>query len=308
MPDADSGWQPDPYGRHEERFFTPLGPSQLVRDRGLESYDDPEEEDVDDRSRPILGTPITETPVPEARTRQSGLAIPTPSAAANGHPDDGSDRSDGSNRLIAWYRLEVPRVPRDAGSPHRHPDQPQNPEDDEVSWDEPEHSEDDEAAWDEPRDDRWHRRVAAAVLLVVLAFLLVLGLHVVGSPSGNPPTRDATVSTTSVPGRTARPPAATGGPGPVVTQPVDTQPANTQPVPTTPPAPPPLVINDALNQGALVLRGAGFTYTPVPDPHGPSCGSSSPTIIAESGYTQSFPRVSDLGGNRIVTLRYNCHP
>gem|GEM_PF-6013646 len=35
------GWQPDPFGTHEERFFMQGEPSPLVRDGGVGSYDDP---------------------------------------------------------------------------------------------------------------------------------------------------------------------------------------------------------------------------------------------------------------------------
>jgi hypothetical protein len=36
------GWHPDPFGVHEDRYFSAAGePTKLVRDRGLESYDEP---------------------------------------------------------------------------------------------------------------------------------------------------------------------------------------------------------------------------------------------------------------------------
>jgi hypothetical protein len=36
------GWQPDPFGLHEARYFSAAGqPTKLVRDRGTESYDEP---------------------------------------------------------------------------------------------------------------------------------------------------------------------------------------------------------------------------------------------------------------------------
>jgi len=36
------GWHPDPFGVHEARYFSAAGePTKLVRDRGVESYDDP---------------------------------------------------------------------------------------------------------------------------------------------------------------------------------------------------------------------------------------------------------------------------
>jgi hypothetical protein len=35
------GWHPDPFGLHEFRYFSSGGkPTKLVRDKGVESYDD----------------------------------------------------------------------------------------------------------------------------------------------------------------------------------------------------------------------------------------------------------------------------
>jgi hypothetical protein len=35
------GWYRDPYGVHEDRYFSQGFPTKLVRDRGVESYDPP---------------------------------------------------------------------------------------------------------------------------------------------------------------------------------------------------------------------------------------------------------------------------
>jgi hypothetical protein len=35
------GWYPDPYGRHDDRWFSDGKPTRLVRDQGSESYDEP---------------------------------------------------------------------------------------------------------------------------------------------------------------------------------------------------------------------------------------------------------------------------
>jgi len=35
------GWQRDPFGRHEQRYFSQGQPTKLVRDGGIESYDPP---------------------------------------------------------------------------------------------------------------------------------------------------------------------------------------------------------------------------------------------------------------------------
>lgn len=38
---AAEGWFGDPYGLHEDRWFSEGDPTKLVRDGGVESYDDP---------------------------------------------------------------------------------------------------------------------------------------------------------------------------------------------------------------------------------------------------------------------------
>jgi hypothetical protein len=38
--DSPHGWQRDPFGIHEDRYFSRGEPTKLVRDRGVESYDD----------------------------------------------------------------------------------------------------------------------------------------------------------------------------------------------------------------------------------------------------------------------------
>ena len=35
------GWYRDPFGRHEDRYFSMGAPTKLVRDAGVESYDPP---------------------------------------------------------------------------------------------------------------------------------------------------------------------------------------------------------------------------------------------------------------------------
>ena len=48
------GWFRDPYGTHDDRWFSDGTPTNLVRDQGLESYDDPTREQLPPsaRSRP----------------------------------------------------------------------------------------------------------------------------------------------------------------------------------------------------------------------------------------------------------------
>ena len=35
------GWWRDPFGRHDDRWFSDGRPTRLVRDQGIESYDEP---------------------------------------------------------------------------------------------------------------------------------------------------------------------------------------------------------------------------------------------------------------------------
>jgi hypothetical protein len=41
---AEEGWFTDPYGRHEARWLSAGHPTKLVRDGGVESYDEPPDE------------------------------------------------------------------------------------------------------------------------------------------------------------------------------------------------------------------------------------------------------------------------
>lgn len=38
---SEEGWYTDPYGRHEARWMSSGKPTRLVRDSGVESYDEP---------------------------------------------------------------------------------------------------------------------------------------------------------------------------------------------------------------------------------------------------------------------------
>ncbi len=43
--EEEEGWFTDPFGRHEARWLSFGTPTKLVRDDGVESYDDPPEEE-----------------------------------------------------------------------------------------------------------------------------------------------------------------------------------------------------------------------------------------------------------------------
>jgi hypothetical protein len=44
QPEDEEGWFTDPFGRHEARWMSNGTPSKLVRDQGVESYDEPPDE------------------------------------------------------------------------------------------------------------------------------------------------------------------------------------------------------------------------------------------------------------------------
>jgi len=44
-PESEEGWFTDPFGRHEARWMSEGTPTKLVRDDGVETYDDPPDEE-----------------------------------------------------------------------------------------------------------------------------------------------------------------------------------------------------------------------------------------------------------------------
>ena len=77
------GWHPDPYGRHDERFFERGEPTPLVRDGGVGSYDEPPASFISATAAPPTQTP-TLTPTPTSET-PPGAAGPPPSGPMSGH-------------------------------------------------------------------------------------------------------------------------------------------------------------------------------------------------------------------------------
>jgi hypothetical protein len=55
----EEGWYTDPYGRHDARWMSAGSPTKLVRDGGVESYDDPPDEEPSQ-----VATKIVEEPPP----------------------------------------------------------------------------------------------------------------------------------------------------------------------------------------------------------------------------------------------------
>ena len=79
--DEAEGWYLDPYGLHEQRWFSAGKPSRLVRDGPVEANDPPP-------SRPFDG-PLT--PAPTDAAHASGSDLRRADEAESGDPNDYSD-------------------------------------------------------------------------------------------------------------------------------------------------------------------------------------------------------------------------
>jgi hypothetical protein len=55
--ESEEGWYTDPYGRHEARWMSAGTPTKLVRDGGVESYDDPPDEEPSHAATKIVEEP-----------------------------------------------------------------------------------------------------------------------------------------------------------------------------------------------------------------------------------------------------------
>jgi Protein of unknown function (DUF2510) len=104
MADVLTGWQPDPYGVHEQRFFSDDGkPTRLVSDGGHKSHDlppvattpntvrldaappDPAPVEVQaDPRQPSVAPTLTDTVPPSVRNVQASGQEPSVKPAANG--------------------------------------------------------------------------------------------------------------------------------------------------------------------------------------------------------------------------------
>jgi hypothetical protein len=85
------GWEADPFGIHEQRYFSLGQPTKLVRDGGVESYDPPPG-----------GEPGTRSP--DRSDRQSSISEPPPPAPGWWLASDGN-----------WY---APELAESAASEH----------------------------------------------------------------------------------------------------------------------------------------------------------------------------------------------
>lgn len=64
---GQTGWQPDPTGRHEGRYFVADHPTDLIRDGGVESVDPEGEGQIAQRTAAYPPDPATTTPGPRPR-------------------------------------------------------------------------------------------------------------------------------------------------------------------------------------------------------------------------------------------------
>jgi hypothetical protein len=115
------GWKSDPFGLHEQRYFSQGEPTKLVRDGGVESYDPPPATGSSAAPAPVAEpatppAPVQATPVPE-----SSMPPPShPPHALESHvalePTSASPPSPGPGWWLAsdgnWY------------PPETHPDAP----------------------------------------------------------------------------------------------------------------------------------------------------------------------------------------
>ena len=76
------GWYRDPYGVHEDRYFSAGTPTKLVRDNGQESYD-----------------PLPDCPLPD------GDLIPAQSAGSEAEPWSDLERADQPEPTPVWLRI-----------------------------------------------------------------------------------------------------------------------------------------------------------------------------------------------------------
>ena len=76
------GWYRDPYGVHEDRYFSAGTPSKLVRDKGHESYDAP-----------------PDCPLPD------GDLIPAEPAGSESEPWSDLERADQPERASVYLRI-----------------------------------------------------------------------------------------------------------------------------------------------------------------------------------------------------------
>jgi hypothetical protein len=53
----EEGWYTDPHGRHDARWMSAGSPTKLVRDGGVESYDDPPDEEASQQATMIVEEP-----------------------------------------------------------------------------------------------------------------------------------------------------------------------------------------------------------------------------------------------------------
>jgi hypothetical protein len=81
---AAEGWYRDPYGIHQDRWFSAGTPTSLVRDRGMEGHDDPP-------GYPAPGPPVE---IPDINRFPGDDMRRADQAEASGENDDGQTEFD----------------------------------------------------------------------------------------------------------------------------------------------------------------------------------------------------------------------
>ena len=79
--DAVEGWYEDPYGLHEQRWFSAGTPTALVRDHGTEGHDEP----------PAYPPPVAPVEAPEVVGKFPQDDLKRADEAEGGYPDHHPD-------------------------------------------------------------------------------------------------------------------------------------------------------------------------------------------------------------------------
>ena len=103
------GWCPDPYGRHDDRWFSDGKPTSLVRDQGTESYDEPPLEYPREQ---LLPDPAARA---EPQQEQLGAGENAGQDDSSGEPRETWPEQDGDNFLPGMSPYVDPPRPRRAG-------------------------------------------------------------------------------------------------------------------------------------------------------------------------------------------------
>jgi len=102
--EKEEGWYTDPFGQHEARWMSAGTPTKLVRDRGVESYDDPPDVEPTQVPKRIVSEPPREpTSAGPTRLKPSTnrpvATSPAPRYSERSHPGIGTPKTRTVNPL-----------------------------------------------------------------------------------------------------------------------------------------------------------------------------------------------------------------